>query len=197
MTIAILGGTFDPPHLGHLFLAECARHQFALERVLFMPAGDPYHKEARGVSPAAHRIEMTRLAVEGNAAFALDDRECHRDGPTYTVDTLEELAAEGSRDLLLILGADAIADMPNWKDVPRMAALARIAVAPRERTEAELATLARRAGLPGIPAVIDMPPLAISSTLIRERAARGEPVRYLVPDAVDGYIRRHALYRQR
>ncbi|GAB4336432.1 MAG: nicotinate-nucleotide adenylyltransferase [Dehalococcoidia bacterium] len=195
MTTAILGGTFDPPHFGHLFLAECARHQFGLARVLFMPAGDPYRKEGRSVSAAAHRLEMTRLAIHGNPAFVLDDRECRREGPTYTVDTLEELAAEGHRDLLLLLGADAIADMPNWKDAPRIAVLARIAVALKDVTEDELERLSREAGLPHTPTIVDMPPLAISSTLIRDRAGRGLPIRYLVPDPVARYIATHALYR--
>lgn len=195
MTTAILGGTFDPPHIGHLFLAECARHQFRLARVLFMPAGDPYRKEGRRVSAAAHRLEMTRLAIAGNPAFVLDDRECQRAGPTYTVDTLEELAAEGHRDLLLILGLDAVADMPRWKDAPRIAALARLAVALKGASPDELARLSREAGLPHVPDVLDMPPLPLSSTLIRQRAASGLPIRYLVPDPVARYIATHSLYR--
>jgi nicotinate-nucleotide adenylyltransferase len=185
--LLLLGGTFDPPHLGHLFLAECARAQFARgaagPSVLFLPAGDPYRKAARVVSPAHHRLAMTRLAIESNPHFALDDREIRRAGPSYTVDTLDELHAEGRNNLILILGSDAIADMPNWKQPERIPELATIAIAAKDsglRTQdSEL---------------IAMPLLPISSTLIRQRVLAGEPIRYLVPESVESYIREHHLY---
>ncbi len=240
--LALLGGTFDPPHIGHLFLAECARIQFNAQTVLFLPAGDPYKKtrtEGAGLrtqeapqstkhqaldtthspevppqhsatlspqpsvlspSPAAHRAEMTRLAAAGNPHFAVDDREVRRAGPSYTVDTLEELRAEGHTNLILILGADALADLPTWKQPERIFQLATVAVAPKpwQSSEAQLPSPdSAGAGL-GVRAarheLINMPPLAISSTLIRARVANGQPIRYLVPDAVERYIAEHGLY---
>jgi nicotinate-nucleotide adenylyltransferase len=184
--LALLGGTFDPPHIGHLVLAECARAQFDATRVVFLPAGDPYRKRARIVSPGEHRLAMTRLAVASNPAFSVDDREMRRSGPTYTVDTLEELHAEGTTNVILILGSDAVADMAHWKRPERIRELATIAVAAKPG-----ATLRPE----DAEAVIAMPPLAISSSLIRARVALGEPVRYLAPDAVREYIEQHGLYR--
>ena len=127
--MVLLGGTFDPPHIGHLLAGECARWQFGARQVVFVPAGDPYRKAGRPVSPAADRLAMTRLAILHNDAFVVDDREVRRPGPTYTVDTLREYHASGERDLVLVLGVDALADMPNWKEPAEMARLARIAVA--------------------------------------------------------------------
>ncbi|MDZ7729700.1 MAG: nicotinate-nucleotide adenylyltransferase [Dehalococcoidia bacterium] len=176
----ILGGTFDPPHLGHLVAAECARHQFGEDRVVFLPAGDPYRKsrdEGRDVTPAAMRLEMVRLAIAGNSAFHIDDREMRRDGPTYTVDTLRELAEEGVHRPVMIFGADAVEDMARWREPEAITELARIAVAPKAGTTLE--------ALPAGGTWLDMPLLDISSTLIRERVAQGAPIRYLVPEAVE------------
>ncbi len=227
--IGILGGTFDPPHIGHLVLGECARLEFGLERVLFMPAGDPYRKTTPGegakertVSPAEDRVAMVRLATGGNPAFEVDDRETRRAGATYTIDTLESLQAEpGNEDteLVLILGSDALADMPYWKQPERIFERALVVIAqkgPPPRTPAppgeiaippQLLSLLRgrwsaRAGrlvqfehLPQtLPLVQTMPGLPISSTVIRQRVADGKPVRYLVPDGVEQYIRDHGLY---
>ena len=124
MRLGALGGTFDPPHLGHLLLAEQAREQLQLDKVLFIPAGDPWRKAGREIAPAAQRLAMTRLAIEGNAAFEVDGREIARDGPTYTVETLAELRAElGAGDeLVFIVGQDALADLPNWRNPGGIAA---------------------------------------------------------------------------
>lgn len=215
----LFGGTFDPPHIGHLVLAECARAQFGASGVVFLPAGEPYRKRASAVTPAAHRLAMTRLAVASNPAFSVDEREIRRPGPTYTVDTLEALHAEGAREIILILGSDAVADMRNWKQPARIRELAVIAVAEKPSAPALRASvpyviaaedaprLAREHrempsigphGAPPPPRtdpVIAMPPIAVSSTLIRERVAQGLPVRYLVPDAVLEYIEQQGLYR--
>ena len=193
--LALLGGTFDPPHIGHLLLAECARLQFAAQTVLFLPAGDPYKKsgsaglptaDSRRPTAANHRLAMTRLAVADNPHFAVDDRETRRPGPSYTVDTLEELHAEGHANLILILGADALADLPTWKHPERILELATIAVAPKPGFQNPKSKIQNVA--------IEMPPLAISSTLIRARVASGQPIRYLVVDSVMTYIRAHSLY---
>lgn len=195
MPTGLLGGTFDPPHVGHLALGECARVQFRLDRVCFMPAGDPWRKAGRGVTAAAHRLAMTNLAIAGNPHFFLDEREIERIGPTYTVDTLRELHAEGMDDLILILGSDALADMPAWREPDVITALARPAVAPKGGDAGEQAWLAAQVGLDTPPLVVDMPPVPVSSTLVRERVRAGKAVRYFVPDAVEAYIREHGLYR--
>lgn len=218
--LALLGGTFDPPHIGHLFLAECARLQFNAQTVLFLPAGDPYTKSgttglptanSQLPTPAANRLAMVRLALAGNPNFAVDDREILRPGPSYTVDTLEELHAEGHTNLILILGADAFADLPIWKHPDRILELATIAVAPKpwqpEATVPDLSPSDRSGEENPYPEVmaellddartaelIQIPPLAISSTLIRDRIASGQPVRYLVPEGVAAYIATHNLY---
>lgn len=195
MPIGLLGGTFDPPHVGHLVLGECAREQLGLERVYFMPAGDPWRKAGLGVTSAAHRLAMTHLAIADNPGFHLDEREVERIGPTYTVDTLREMHGQGLDDVVLILGSDALADMPAWRDPDVITALARLAVAPKGADQGEQAWLAAQLGLDAPPIVVEMPPLPVSSTLVRERVQEGMPIRYLVPPAVEDYIREHGLYR--
>ncbi|MEZ4480488.1 MAG: nicotinate-nucleotide adenylyltransferase [Dehalococcoidia bacterium] len=133
----LLGGTFDPPHLGHLLLAECARVELCEERVVFVPAGDPWRKTlpgavaaavpSRQVTPARQRLAMLRLAVRGNPAFSVDDREVRRKGPSYTSETLSELQAEGVTDVTLLLGSDAVADMRYWHEPSRILEMARVA----------------------------------------------------------------------
>jgi nicotinate-nucleotide adenylyltransferase len=192
LRIGFLGGTFDPPHIGHLILAETAREQLKLDKVLFIPAGDPWRKADRRVTPATHRLAMTRLAIEDNAVFELDDCEARRQGPTYTVDTLRELRTRLQADdvLVFLAGQDALADMPHWKDPAGIAAAAVIAIAPRDGYEPphglpfDTSDLLR----------IEMPFVDISSTGLRERAKRGLSLRYLVPSAVEAYIRDKGLY---
>lgn len=191
MRIGLLGGTFDPPHVGHLILGQLALEQLHLERVVFIPAGDPWRKSNRVVSAARHRLAMTRLAIGDNPAFDVDDCEVTREGATYTVDTLRLLREQHPGDeLVLVLGEDALADVPNWKEPESLPVLSTVAVAPRRGTE-----------LPPLPfdasrvVRVDMPGIDISSTELRERARRGESVRYFVPDAVEAYIKDNELYR--
>lgn len=196
--LVLVGGTFDPPHIGHLVLAECARLQFGASFAVFLTAGDPWRKSGsaagapplvqREVTPIGHRLEMTRLAIKDNAAFRIDDREARRPGPTYTVDTLAELHREGHENLVLVIGSDALADMANWKEPERIRELARVAVA--EKPGASLPELT-----PDILRV-EMPRLDISSSEVRARAAAGKTIRYLVPGAVERYIAEHHLYRR-
>ena len=196
--IALLGGTFDPPHIGHLVLGECVRWQFECDRVLFVPAGDPYRKTGtdtaenrraavaapRVVTPGTLRLGMVRLAIADNPRFAADGREVARAGPTYTIDTLRELRAEGCEDLVLVLGSDTLADLPNWREPEEIRRLARVVVAEKE-PGADTGPFDR----------VEMPLLRISSTGIRARVAAGKPVRYLVPEAVRQFIERKGLYR--
>tara|TARA_Y100000588_G_scaffold145801_1_gene159634 strand:- start:12022 stop:12555 length:534 start_codon:yes stop_codon:yes gene_type:complete len=177
--------------MGHLVLGECARVQLGLELVLFMPAGDPWQKASRNVSPSSERLAMTDLAIAENPNFHLDRREVDRTGPTYTVDTLRELHAQGMDDLVLIVGSDALTDMPTWRQPEVITSLARLAVAPKDTTERG----APKMGLASAPLIVEMPLLSLSSTLVRERVRKGKPIRYLVPETVEAYIHDHALYR--
>jgi nicotinate-nucleotide adenylyltransferase len=191
MKIGVLGGTFDPIHNAHLLLAEQAREQLGLKKVLFVPAGDPWRKAFRRVLPAEHRVAMTQLAVRDEPGFVVDDCETKREGPTYTAETLRELHKRHAKDeLYLLLGEDALADLPFWRDPEVIAEEANIVVAPRGGVV-----------LPELPfdpdrvIRIQMPYMEISSTDIRKRAKDCQSLRYLVPDAVAAYIKEHKLYR--
>ncbi len=195
MRVGILGGTFDPVHVAHLRLAEDARESFALDEVLFIPAGDPWRKSGRAIAAAKHRLAMLELALAGNDDFGVSDIEVRRKGPTYTADTLEELAGERLDDeFYFIVGADALADLPNWHEPERIVAHATLAVAPRELADLNAASL----NVPGLVHRIEPFPMTrmdISSTDIRARVAAGKSIRYLVPAAVERYITEHVLYR--
>ena len=194
--IGLLGGTFDPVHLAHLRLGEEAAEQLGLDRVLFVLAPRPWRKAGREISATAQRLAMLELAVRDNPRFAVSTVELQRDGPTYTADTLAALHAELDPVLLtFVLGADALADLPNWDRPGEIVRLARLAVAARagqrlpNRAELE-------ARVPGLGSVqrVRMPRLAISSTEIRRKAVAARSIRYLVPDAVAAYIERQKLY---
>jgi nicotinate-nucleotide adenylyltransferase len=195
--VGILGGTFDPPHLAHLAIAEEAREVLGLDRVLFVPAGQPWQKAGRPVTPGALRLAMVEHAIAGNPAFAVDAREVDRPGPTYTVDTLRELAAEGiARDPWLIVSSEALAGLPTWREPEEVLALARLCVAPRGAAPAAaVAAIRERYGVPAERLrLLDGPRLAISSTEIRTRIRAGRSIRYLVPDAVAALVAEYALY---
>jgi nicotinate-nucleotide adenylyltransferase len=191
----MMGGTFDPIHVGHLVIAEAAREALALDRVLFVPAGVPPHKAAAEVTPVEHRVAMVELAIEGNGAFELSRVEADRPGPSFTVDTVERLAAES--DVVVILSAETFHELPSWHEPERLFAAARVAVVPREGYPApDPAWLA--ATFPGREdrvTYVMAPHLGLSSTAIRERVASGRSIRYVVPDAVAAYIADHHLYR--
>ncbi|MFN3544048.1 MAG: nicotinate-nucleotide adenylyltransferase [Thiobacillus sp.] len=203
--LGILGGTFDPIHYGHLRLAEDMADALGLERVLFIPAGQPPHRGPPRTD-ARHRLEMVRRAVAGNPRFVADAREVERDAPSYTVDTLTALRAEfgAARPLWLLLGADAFVGLPTWHAWRRLFDLANIAVATRpgaplaDALPAELRDeVARRqtlAGAAGGVLLRDTPPLDISATAIRDTLARGRSARYWLPDAVLDYIQEQKLY---
>jgi nicotinate-nucleotide adenylyltransferase len=200
-SIGIMGGTFDPIHVGHLAVAEEARDALGLERITFIPAGQPPHKTASEVAPAADRLAMVALAIAGNPAFELSRLEIDRPGPSFTVDTVaalvaEETAAGRKPDLTLVLSAETFADLPTWHEPARLLATVRVAVVPREGYPApDPGWLART--FPGQEDRVDFlegPRLGLSSTALRERVASGRSIRYLVPDAVAGYIAEHRLY---
>jgi nicotinate-nucleotide adenylyltransferase len=191
MRLGVFGGTFDPIHVGHLILAERAREQLRLDRVRFIPAGDPWRKASQEVTPAKQRLAMVKLAVADNPAFEVDDSEVLREGPTYTVDTLTQLRSRlhADDDIFFIVGEDALADMPFWHDPAGIAALAEIAVAPRAGVELPVLPFGAERLLH-----IEMPYIGISSTELRQRVREGLSLRYLVPDLVDVYIQRNGLY---
>jgi nicotinate-nucleotide adenylyltransferase len=192
--IGIFGGTFDPPHFGHLALAEWARAELRLDRVLFVPAGRPPHKPRSTASSTAHRLAMTRLAVRGNAAFAVEPLETRRRGPSFTADTVRALAARWPRaSLHLLLGEDMYATFDTWREPEAIAEHAVLAVALRPGTRTPRRSRAASGGRGVV--WLRNPGLEISSSVLRVRARRGLSLRYLVPDAVARYVARHGLYQ--
>jgi nicotinate-nucleotide adenylyltransferase len=194
--VGVMGGTFDPIHHGHLVAAEEARWQFGLDRVVFVPTGQPWQKAA-GVSDAEDRYLMTVIATASNPAFSVSRLEIDSPGPTYTVDTLRRLRAEMDPDvrLFFVTGADAVLQILTWKDPDEVLALAELIAATRPGHD--LADLAEK-----VPAAagrvhpMRIPALAISSTEIRARVAAGAPIQYLVPEGVARYIEKRGLYRE-
>lgn len=196
--LGILGGSFNPPHLGHLVMAQEAHTQLELDRVVLMPVHTPPHKELQADPGPAVRAELCRLAVAGDERLAVSTREIDRAGPSFTVQTLQELAAEQPRDeLCFIVGGDMALSLPTWRDPAGVLAAATLAVAEREgvRREDIRARLATLDPTGTRVRFFDMPRLDVSSTAIRRRVGAGEPIRYLVPDAVAAYVRGHGLYR--
>lgn len=199
MRIGILGGTFDPVHAGHIFIAEEARIRLSLKKVLFIPAGNPWLKVDHEVTSAQHRIEMVRLAIAKHEHFTLCTIEVERGGPTYTSDTLDELRVKlGEQEYFLILGRDSFKDLPMWKEAERLVRMCRLVVVPRVGSNLpELSDVASKIeGLSrGGVLTLDSPMIGISSSGIRERVSQGLPIDYLVPGEVEKYIIAHGLYR--
>jgi nicotinate-nucleotide adenylyltransferase len=195
--IGLLGGTFDPPHIGHLVLAQEACVQLELDRVLFVPAGQPPHKRGRQISPADQRLAMVELAVAGNPLFGVSRVDIDRPGPHFTVGMLELMLHQQPDTLLyFIMGADSLADLLTWHQPRRIAELAKLVVMRRPGREPDIAALAAEVpGITGRVYYIDAPLLEISSTDVQSRVRQSLPVRYLVPDPVVGYIREHDLYK--
>lgn len=186
--LGILGGTFDPVHNGHLLLARSLHERLRLDRVLFIPAADPPHKETSAAS-AEQRYAMVCLAVRGIDSFSVSPIELERDGPSYTIDTLRQLGVDHPEaHLYLLIGSDNVADLSSWVDPEGILALATV-VAGARTIEAQPAPLAARIQQ------LDTPTVDISSTWIRKKLLEGQSIQGLVPDAVDHYIVEHNLYR--
>jgi nicotinate-nucleotide adenylyltransferase len=198
--IGILGGTFDPPHIGHLWLATLAADSLGLGRVLLMPAARPPHKGGQPVSNAADRVLMTRLAIAGDPHLDLSLIEMERPGPSYTVDSLTELRASlgGEAGLVLIMAADSLAEIDTWREPDRLLELAEWAVGPRPGAELpDRSALRERFGANASRIhLLDGPALDVSSSEIRRRVASGRSIRYLVPAAVAELIADRGLYRR-
>lgn len=195
--IGILGGTFNPPHVGHLVCAQEAFVQLDLARVVLMPVHAPPHKDVERDPGVEHRVEMCRLATAGDARFAVSQLEADRPGPSFTVDTLRAMRASDPEDeLILIVGGDMAHSFPSWREPEEILRLATVAVAEREgATREDIA--ARLRPLHGGDRVtfFDMPRFDVSSSLLRRRVAAGLPIRYLVPDEVADYVAATGLYR--
>jgi nicotinate-nucleotide adenylyltransferase len=186
LVIGILGGTFDPPHIAHLAMAQAAYDQLELDEIVFMPAGDPWQKSGYVVTPAIHRLAMTRLAASAAPYFVADDREVARDGRTFTIDTVEELGDE----CVLLVGVDALRGLRSWSRADELIDLVSFAVVDRlgfAHDEVDEGVLRKCTW-------IEMPRIDISSTEIRSHVATGHTARFLVPEAVSAYIEANGLY---
>ncbi|MCW2746919.1 MAG: nicotinate-nucleotide adenylyltransferase [Nocardioidaceae bacterium] len=193
LRIGVMGGTFDPIHHGHLVAASEVRSWFDLDEVIFVPTGRPWQKADREVSPAEDRYLMTVIATASNPRFTVSRVDIDRDGLTYTIDTLRDLATKyADADLYFITGADAMAAILTWRDHEELFELAHFVGCSRPGHELD------ENSLKGLPkdrvSLVEIPALSISSTDCRARVARGEPVWYLVPDGVVQYLAKHNLY---
>jgi nicotinate-nucleotide adenylyltransferase len=189
--IGILGGTFDPIHVGHLILAEQVREQFQLERVIFIPSAVPPHKTERKLSLANHRFEMTKLALEGNPYFSVSDIELKREGLSYTVETLRKLKElYTDSEIYFLTGSDVLDEITTWKNPEEIYRLAKIVIAVRPGFDKfdpkdHFAKKSIIATITGVD---------VSSTQIREKVRKGESIKYLVPSKVEEYIKKKNLY---
>lgn len=205
--LGVLGGTFDPPHYGHLLMADTARAQLHLDRVLFAPAGQPPHKAGNTPSAVFHRVALVEaaLADADEPSFKLSRVDLDRPGPHYTADALAILREQfPAAQVWFLIGTDSLADLPKWRHPVQIVSMARLAVLPRLGYDPDLSALAARlcANDSSVTQVdlcqrIDWlagPPLDVSSSALRARAGRGLPLRYLVPPSVETYVREHNLY---
>jgi len=196
----VFGGTFDPIHRGHLVVAEEMRAKLGLVEVLFIPTGQPWLKSNRAVSPAKQRLEMVRLATRVNPHFKVSTIETDRSGPSYTVDTMEVLRRQAGdeAELWFFLGSDVLAELPKWKEPLRLIQLCRLAafarpgfpLPPLEPLELAIPGLSQRV------TSVEVSQIDISASEIRRRVAQGVSIHDLVPEAVEGYIEEHGLYRE-
>jgi nicotinate-nucleotide adenylyltransferase len=194
--IGVLGSAFNPPHLGHLALAQEALWQLNLDEVVLVPTGEAPHKRIHDDPGRELRLAMTRLAAADDPRFSVSTLETERDGPSYTYETLELLAREkGEPDLVFVMGADAAVGFESWREPRRVVKLARLAVARRSGiSEADVASVMRSLDADGRATMLEMPQFGVSSSAVRERAAAGRPLRYLVPEAVARFIEEKGIY---
>jgi nicotinate-nucleotide adenylyltransferase len=200
MKIGVLGGTFDPVHNGHLAIAEEARSYLNLNEVIFLPAGQPWMKSDRSISPARHRTAMLALALQSRPYFKSSTIEIEHQGPSYSVNSIAELKAQAVEptDWYFILGWDNLAKIPQWKEPAKLIEMCFLAAVPRPGYERpNMKKL--EAALPGISKkviLMDKPRLEISATDIRNKVAQGLPISGLVPQVVEEYIKENGLYRK-
>jgi nicotinate-nucleotide adenylyltransferase len=195
--IGVLGSAFNPPHLGHLALAQEALWQLGLGEVVLVPTGTAPHKRILEDPGRELRMAMTRLAAAEDQRLSVSSLEVDREGPSYTYETLEALAEErGDSDLVFVMGADAAVGLESWKEPERVVELASLAVARRAGvSDADVHAVMRSLGCDGRATMLEMPQFGVSSSAVRERAKQGRPLRYLVPEAVARFIEEKGLYR--
>lgn len=195
--IGVLGSAFNPPHLGHLALAQEAVWQLGLDEVVLVPTGEAPHKRIAEDPGREVRMEMTRRAAADDDRFSVSSLEVDREGPSYTYETLEALAEErADRELVFVMGADAAVGLESWREPERVVELASLAVARRAGvSDTEVAATMRSLGCQGRATMLEMPQFGVSSSAVRERAGEGRPLRYLVPDAVAELIEEKGVYR--
>jgi nicotinate-nucleotide adenylyltransferase len=194
--IGVLGSAFNPPHLGHLALAQEALWQLGLAEVLFVPTGEAPHKRIVDDPGKEVRLAMTRLAASEDARFTVSTLETEREGPSYTSETLALLGEEmGDPELVFVMGADAAVGLESWHQPERVVKLARLAVARRGGvSDADVAAVLRSLGASERATMLEMPQFGVSSSAVRERAAAGRPLRYLVPEPVARFIEERGVY---
>ncbi len=198
MRIGVFGGTFDPPHYGHLALAETARVQLKLDEVLFVPAGAPPHKLDWPLSPPEIRAQLVAVAIADNPAFTLCRADLDRPGPHYTVELLRLLRKQHPevKRWYFLMGEDSLRDFPTWREPEHILEMATLAVMPRPQMAADVeALLTHLPALRGRFLWLDVPPVYFAATDLRRRVRVGLPLRYLVPPAVEAFIARRRLYR--
>jgi nicotinate-nucleotide adenylyltransferase len=195
--VGVLGSAFNPPHLGHLALAQEALWQLDLSEVILVPTGEAPHKRIADDPGRELRMTMTRLAAADDSRFSVSALEVEREGPSYTYETLEMLARErGETELVFVMGADAAVGLESWRNPERVVELARIAVARRAGiSEADVAAVMRNLGCEGRETMLEMPQFGVSSSAVRVRAREGRPLRYLVPEPVARFIEEKGIYR--
>jgi nicotinate-nucleotide adenylyltransferase len=194
--IGVLGSAFNPPHLGHLALAQEALWQLGLSEVVLVPTGEAPHKRILDDPGRELRLAMTRLAAADDSRFSASTLEVEREGPSYTYETLELLARErGDTELVFVMGADAAVGLESWRRPERVVELARLAIARRSGVaDAEVGAVLRSLGAEERATMLEMPQFGVSSSAVRERAAAGRPLRYLVPEPVARFIEEKGIY---
>ncbi|HWM64379.1 MAG TPA: nicotinate-nucleotide adenylyltransferase [Solirubrobacterales bacterium] len=194
--IGVLGSAFNPPHLGHLALAQEALWQLGLDQVVLMPTGEAPHKRILDDPGREQRLAMTRLAAADDSRFSVSSIEVDREGPSYTYESLELLAEERpDTELVFVMGADAAVGLESWRRPERVVELARLAVARRAGvSDADVGAVMRSLAADGRATMLEMPQFGVSSSSVRERAAAGRPLRYLVPEAVARFIEEKEIY---
>ena len=200
MNKGVLGGTFDPVHIGHLIVAEEVIAQLDLAELLFIPAGQPWLKMNNYISLSEHRVQMVRLAIANEPSFKLSTTEIERAGPSYTVDTIAELQdnLDAGDELFFILGWDNLVQLPQWHEPSRLIKMCRLVTVPRiGYPPPDLNSL--EAAIPGLSQsviMLDTPRIEISSSEIRQRVTRGLSIHHLIPEPVERYIKEHGLYNK-
>ncbi|MBN1121497.1 MAG: nicotinate (nicotinamide) nucleotide adenylyltransferase [Anaerolineae bacterium] len=196
--IGVFGGTFDPPHIGHLILAEVARDSLDLEAVLWVVAADPPHKQGLSITPVSHRLQMVELVAADNAAFRVSTVDVERPGPHYSVDMLRLLSGQYPDDeLVFIIGGDSLADLPQWHQPRELIEMTKLAVLNRPTASFDWPAL--ESAIPGLREHVVMlhgPQIAVAGVDLRRRFHKGQSVRYLIPEPIISYIRANNLYHE-